>query len=73
MESAALLVVEEADVHIPATPSRMHQYMLVKASVAEAIVTNTLFMLGLSFFLGGLQHHVQEYNRVNARARSKFA
>ncbi|MBB3590994.1 Ca2+:H+ antiporter [Rhizobium sp. BK529] len=43
------------------------QYLLVKASVAGAIVTNTLFMLGGSFLLGGLKHHVQEFNRVNAR------
>jgi Ca2+:H+ antiporter len=43
------------------------QYMLVKASLAGAIVTNTLFMLGASFLLGGLKHHVQEYSRVNAR------
>jgi Ca2+:H+ antiporter len=43
------------------------QYMLVKASVAGAIVANTLFMLGASFLLGGLKHHLQEYNRVNAR------
>jgi Ca2+:H+ antiporter len=43
------------------------QYMLVKASIAGAIVTNTLFMLGASFLLGGLKHHTQEYSRVNAR------
>ena len=43
------------------------QYMLVKASIAGAIVTNALFMLGASFFLGGLKHHVQEFNRVSAR------
>ena len=43
------------------------QYMLVKASVAGAIVANTLFMLGASFLLGGLKYHLQEYNRVNAR------
>src|SRR6187399_2052991 len=43
------------------------QHMLVKASIAGAIVTNTLFMLGASFLLGGLKHHVQEYNRVSAR------
>src|SRR6266404_3114464 len=43
------------------------QYMLVKASIAGAIVTNSLFMLGASFLLGGLRHHVQEYNRVAAR------
>src|SRR5262245_51541940 len=39
------------------------QYMLVKASLAGAIVTNTLFMLGASFLLGGLKYDVQEYNR----------
>ena len=43
------------------------QYLLVKASLAGAIVTNTLFMLGGSFLLGGLKHHIQEFNRVNAR------
>jgi Ca2+:H+ antiporter len=43
------------------------QYMLVKASIAGAIVTNTLFMLGASFLLGGLKHHTQEYNRFSAR------
>src|SRR6266404_6427184 len=46
------------------------QYMLVKASIAGAIVTNTLFMLGASFLLGGLKHHVQEYNRVSARVQA---
>jgi Ca2+:H+ antiporter len=46
------------------------QYMLVKASVAGAIVTNTLFMLGASFLLGGLKFHVQEYNRVSARVQA---
>lgn len=43
------------------------QYMLVKASIAGAIVTNTLFMLGASFLLGGLKHHVQDFNRTGAR------
>lgn len=46
---------------------RAGQYTLVKASIAGAIVTNTLFMLGASFLLGGIKYHVQEYNRVNAR------
>jgi Ca2+:H+ antiporter len=44
--------------------------MLVKASIAGAIVTNTLFMLGGSFLLGGLKHHEQEYNRVSARLQA---
>jgi Ca2+:H+ antiporter len=46
---------------------RAGEYMLVKATIAGAIVTNTLFMLGASFLLGGLKHHVQEYNKVGAR------
>jgi len=44
--------------------------MLVKASIAGAIVTNSLFMLGASFLLGGLRHHVQEYNRAGGRLYS---
>ena len=51
---------------------RAGQYMLVKASIAGAIVTNTLFMLGASFLLGGLKYHVQEYNRVNARLQASL-
>ena len=46
---------------------RAGQYMLVKATIAGTIVFNSLFMLGASFFLGGLKHHVQEYNRGTAR------
>lgn len=49
---------------------RAGEYMLVKASIAGAIVTNTLFMLGASFLLGGLKHHVQEFNRPGARLQS---
>ena len=46
------------------------EYMLVKASIAGAIVTNTLFMLGASFLLGGLRYHVQDYNRAGGRLYS---
>ena len=46
------------------------EYDLVKGSIAGAIVTNTLFMLGASFLLGGLKHHVQEYNQAAARLDS---
>jgi Ca2+:H+ antiporter len=46
------------------------QHTLVKASIAGAIVTNTLFMLGASFFLGGLRHHAQDYNRASARLQA---
>lgn len=49
---------------------RAGEYMLVKGSIAGAIVTNTLFMLGASFLLGGLKHHVQEFNRANARLQA---
>jgi Ca2+:H+ antiporter len=49
---------------------RAGQYMLVKASIAGAIVTNTLFMLGASFLLGGLKHHVQEFNKASARLQA---
>lgn len=52
---------------IAVTALRAGEHVLVKASLAGAIVTNTLFMLGASFFLGGLKHQVQEYNRANSR------
>jgi Ca2+:H+ antiporter len=55
---------------IALTALRAGQYLLVKASVAGAIVTNTLFMLGASFLLGGLRHHVQEFNAASARLQS---
>jgi Ca2+:H+ antiporter len=52
---------------IAAAALRAGEYALVKGSIAGAIVTNSLFMLGASFLLGGLKHHVQEYNRATAR------
>ncbi len=52
---------------IAITALKAGEYTLVKASIAGAIVTNTLFMLGASFLLGGLKYHVQEYNRASAR------
>jgi len=55
---------------IALTALRAGEYVLVKASIAGAIVTNTLFMLGASFLLGGLKYHVQEYNRVSARVQA---
>ena len=51
---------------------RSGQFTLVKASIGGAIVTNTLFMMGASFFLGGLKHHVQEFNRVSARLQASL-
>jgi Ca2+:H+ antiporter len=55
---------------IALTALRAGETMLVKASIAGAIVTNTLFMLGASFLLGGIKHHTQEYNRVSARLQA---
>lgn len=55
---------------IALTALRAGQYILVKASIAGAIVTNTLFMLGACFLLGGLKHHVQDYNRNSARLQA---
>lgn len=55
---------------IALTALRAGQYLLVKASIAGAIVTNTLFMLGAALLLGGLKFHVQEYNRISARLQS---
>lgn len=57
---------------IALTALRAGQYMLVKASIAGAIVTNSLFMLGASFLLGGLKYHVQEYNRLSARLQASM-
>jgi Ca2+:H+ antiporter len=57
---------------IALTALRAGQYLLVKASIAGAIVTNSLFMLGLAFILGGLKHHVQEYNRLGARLQASL-
>jgi Ca2+:H+ antiporter len=49
---------------------RAGEYMLVKASLAGAIVTNSLFMLGGSFLIGGLRHHSQEFNAGSARLQA---
>jgi Ca2+:H+ antiporter len=57
---------------IALTALKAGQYMLVKASIAGAIVTNSLFMLGASFLLGGLKYHVQEYNRATAQVQSSL-
>jgi len=57
---------------IALTALRAGQYVLVKASLAGAIVTNTLFMLGASLLLGGLKYHEQEYNRVSARMQASL-
>lgn len=55
---------------IALTALRAGEYALVKSSVAGAIVTNSLFVLGASFLLGGLKHHVQDFNRAGARLQA---
>src|SRR5437667_5761638 len=55
---------------IALTALRAGQYMLVKASIAGAIVTNSLFLLGAWFFLCGMRYHVQEFNRIGARMQA---
>lgn len=45
---------------------------LIKASLVGAVVTNSLFMLGVSFLVGGLRHKVQEYNRPTAFTQSSL-
>jgi Ca2+:H+ antiporter len=49
---------------------RAGQYMLVKAAIAGAIVTNTLFLLGASFLIGGLKYRTQQFNYVGARLQA---
>lgn len=57
---------------IAITALRAGMYDLVKASIAGAIVTNSLFMLGMALLLGGLRHSVQEYNPGGARLQSSM-
>ena len=51
---------------------RAGEYLLVKASIAGAIVTNSTFMLGASFLLGGMKYHTQEFNRAGARLQASL-
>jgi Ca2+:H+ antiporter len=55
---------------IAITALRAGMLDLVKASIAGAIMTNSLFMLGMALLLGGLKHRVQEYNRATARLQA---
>jgi Ca2+:H+ antiporter len=55
---------------IAVTALRAGMLDLVKASIAGAVVTNSLFMLGGAFLLGGLRHRAQEFNRANARMQA---
>ena len=57
---------------IALTALRAGQYLLVKASIAGVIVTNSLFMLGMSFLLGGLRYKTQDFNRHSARLQASL-
>ncbi len=43
---------------------------LVKASITGSVIGNLLFVLGLSFFIGGIRHPIQEFNIRVARSNS---
>jgi Ca2+:H+ antiporter len=43
---------------------------MVRASLIGAILANLLLTLGLSFFLGGIRHHIQRFNPAAARTYS---
>lgn len=45
---------------------------MVRASIVGALLANLLVALGLSFLLGGLRHHDQEYNPRAVRAFSSI-
>jgi len=55
---------------IALTALQAGQYILVKASIAGAIVTKTLFTLGASLLAGGLKHRIQQYNRDSAHLQA---
>jgi Ca2+:H+ antiporter len=61
-----------AELVIAFTALRAGQYMLVKAAIAGPIVANALFILGMSFLVGGLKHHKQEFNTVSARMQASL-
>jgi Ca2+:H+ antiporter len=51
---------------------RAGELELVKGSIVGAILGNLLFVLGLSFLLGGLRQHEQVYNPAGARIQSSM-
>ncbi|MDD5033151.1 MAG: calcium/proton exchanger [Methylococcaceae bacterium] len=42
---------------------------VVKASIVGVVLANLLFVLGLSFFIGGISYRTQKFNRRGARAQ----
>jgi len=47
-------------------------YDMVRASIIGAILANLMMAMGVSFFLGGLRFHTQEYNARAARLYSSM-
>lgn len=47
-------------------------YEMVLASLIGAVLANLLLALGISFFVGGLKHHTQEFNPVSSRVYSSM-
>lgn len=45
---------------------------MVLASLIGAILANLLLALGVSFFVGGLKHHTQDFNPVSSRVYSSM-
>lgn len=36
----------------------------METSLVGAVISNTVLMVGLGFFLGGLRHQIQKFNRI---------
>lgn len=45
---------------------------IVLASITGAILSNLLLAMGISFLVGGMRHHVQEYNPASIRVYSSM-
>jgi Ca2+:H+ antiporter len=45
-------------------------FELVKATIIGSLLADLLFVQGISFLVGGIKHHVQEYNPRGARIQS---
>ncbi|GGJ10121.1 Ca(2+)/H(+) antiporter ChaA [Alicyclobacillus cellulosilyticus] len=45
---------------------------LVKASITGSVIGNLLFVLGISFFVGGLRHPIQRFNIRAARSNASM-
>jgi Ca2+:H+ antiporter len=59
-----------AELIITIVALRAGQIEIVKASLAGAIMANSLLVLGDSFLAGGLRYKVQEYNPLSARTQA---